>query len=267
MDLERCRPYVSSLMPPGPMPRSFLLVALVAVAACSDAPSPSPPAGDTLEVIDGRRLGEPASVSLLDLASWEAHPAITDATGAARAYWLAGDGLEEEEVRVMDVAEGAFTEVGSTQTGVLYVLSTVPRCCPRMGLAVVEDGRLVRNVAFVASAHSLVAVPGLADDGRDGLAFGASFGMGGDHQSSVTLASFKGAGLVPLGSTVVAADGCAAMHEGGEASRVTLRADRTLAVERFTRATCAGAWTSAGPEEPLALDPPGVSPYVTLPAG
>ncbi len=46
-----------------------------------------------------------------------------------------------------------------------------------------------------------------------------------------------------------------------------LQPGRSLSVERFTRVTCSSPWTSAGPEEPLDLDPPGESRYVGVPTG
>jgi hypothetical protein len=120
---------------------SFALVGCANAQTPDEAASVSTAPSDTTPVViaDGTALGE-----YVDLSAWTS-PAMPQAVAAARAAWQAQDPDYEEEVMVMAVAEGAFSEPGASQQAVLYLMSLWPRCCPKMGIAVIEDGALVRT--------------------------------------------------------------------------------------------------------------------------
>lgn len=201
----------------------------------------------------------------VDLSGWTS-TAIEPAYAAARAHWQAQDPGYEEETRVLAVADGAFTEPGVEQQAVLYLMSLWPRCCPKMGIAIIQDGALVRNVAFEASEQDLAAVPDLDGDGRDELVRTGSFGMGGQETTSITLVSFGEAGLRTWGGTSIQDNACAAMQEGGTAARITALPGPEFTIERFSLASCeTGDWQPSGAPEPFAFDAPGEEAHVELP--
>jgi hypothetical protein len=135
-----------------------------------------------------------------------------------------------------------------------------------MGIAIIQDGDLVRNVAFEASEQDLAAVPDLDGDGRDELVRTGSFGMGGQETTSITLVSFGEAGLRTWGGTSIQDNACAAMQEGGTAARITALPGPEFTIERFSLASCeTGEWQPSGGPEPIAFDAPGEEPHVELP--
>ena len=249
--------------------RSALVFALFSAAAfgCANAQTPdegapasAAPSDTTVVLADGTDLGE-----YVDLSGWTS-PALPQALAAARAHWQSQDPEYEEEAQVMSVAEGAFTGPGASQQAVLYAMSFWPRCCPKMGIAVIEDGALVRNVAFESNDQTLAAVPDLDGDGRDELALTGSFGMGGQNSTSVTLVSFADSGLRTWGGTSIQDESCAAMQEGGTAARITAVPGPEFTIERFTMASCeSGEWQPDGGPAPFTFEPPGEETSVELP--
>lgn len=247
--------------------RTGLVVTLVSIVlfGCANAQTPddgAPAAGasEAVVIADGSAAGEGT-----DLSAWSS-PAMPQAFAAARAHWQAQDSGYEEETRVMAVAEGAFTEPGASQEAVLYLMSLWPRCCPKMGIAVIEDGALVRNVAFEDTQQDLAAVPDLDGDGRDELALTGSFGMGGQNTTSLTLVSFGDAGFRTWGVESIADNSCAAMREEGTATRITAVPGPEFTIERFTLVSCeSGEYQPAGDPEPFEFYPPGEETSVELP--
>ena len=241
----------------------FALALLCAtVVGCADARTPddavadtdatAAAVADTIVIADGRVFAEPE-----DVTDWAGRPMVQAAFTAARAHWQAQDSEYEEETQVMAVAEGSFSETGVSQYAVLYHMSSWPRCCPKMGIAVVQDGELVRNVAFEAPAHALAAVPDLDGDGRDELALTGSFGMGGENSTSVTVVSLADSGLRTWGGEMIQYDACGAMQEGGTASRITAVPGPSFTIERFALASCeSGEYQAGGPPEPFEFTAP-----------
>ena len=219
------------------------------LAGCAQAQSP-------VEIADGRAERALSGGSEADHALWERHAAVQHAMAAARAHWQAQDADYEEDARVFGVAGGAFTRPGAEQQAVLYLMSAWPRCCPKMGLAVVEDDRLVRNVAFESTAQDLAAVPDLDGDGLDELATSGFFGMGGYTSGSVTLVAFTPDSVRTWGNAPILADACAAMQDGSTAWRVLAHPGPIFITERYTQPSCESAtWESAGGAEALELEP------------
>lgn len=253
----------------------------VVLAACADGqtPVPSDGAGAAAEtapvvVADGREASDGMSEDAL--AAWTASPALQAAVAAARVHWTAREPGYEEEVRVLAVAEGAFTQPDADQHVVLYLMGLWPRCCPKVGLAVVEggvDGQLVRNTAFEGSTQGLHALPDLDGDGRAEVALLSSFGMGGSEERSVQIASFGQDGTHAWGGTGLYSGACGALRDGEEAVRVVAvpatapGGTPSFMAERYTRATCeGGAWVPSGGPEPITFAAPEPSPYTDLPA-
>lgn len=252
--------------------RSTLVLSLFSAVlfACANAQTPDEAAApdgsggtaaaDTVTLADGRAFagGE-------DLSAWSS-PALPPALAAARAHWQAQDSGYEEETRVLAVAEGAFTAPGASQQAVLYLMSLWPRCCPKVGIAVIEDGALVRNVAFESNDYGLAAVPDLDGDGLDELVLTGSFGMGGQESSSMTLVSFAERGLRTWGGTSINDNACGAMQEGGTAARVSAIPGPAFTIERFDLVSCeTGEWEPAGPPEPFEFTAPEQETAVELP--
>lgn len=245
----------------------------LALSACADAQDPPSITGDpppSVVVADGREAGP--ELADPDRATWGASPAVQAAVGAARAHWSALDPGYEEEVRVLAVADGAFTRAGASEHAVLYLVALWPRCCPKVGVAVVEggpDGRLARHAAFEGPTHALRAVPDLDGDGADELALFSAFGTGGSEERSVQLASVGPDGLRPWGWAALYSGACGALRDGEEAFRVVATpvagGPPAFVAERHVRARCeGGAWAPDGVPEPLTLTPSEPSPYTAL---
>ncbi|HET7692469.1 MAG TPA: hypothetical protein VFM44_05210 [Gemmatimonadota bacterium] len=243
------------------------------IVGCADAQTPDAAAdtdaaaaadaaaADTIVIADGRVFAEAEDVS-----DWAGRAAVQAAFAAARAHWQAQDPDYEEEAGVMAVAEGSFSEPGVSQYAVLYLMSSWPRCCPKTGIAVVQDGELVRNVAFESPTHGLVAIPDLDGDGLDELALTGSFGMGGENTTSVTLVSLADSGLRTWGGEMIQYDACGAMQEGGQAVRITAVPGPAFTIERFSLASCeSGEYQPGGPPEPFEFPAPGEETSVELP--
>lgn len=236
--------------------RCLPLLGLLLTLACADATAQSP-----IVVADGRGLAAEPEV---DYSTLESHSALAAARSAARAHWASSEGFEED-FRVMAAAEGAFTQAEASQRAVLYLMSLWPRCCPKLGIAVLEGDRLVHNATFEGVAQRLAAVPDLDGDGLDELALFGAFGMGGQQSESVTLVRFTEDAFAPYGSFSIYDGACAAMHDGETASRVLALPGPSFKAERFTRATCdAEGWEAAGAAEDIKLDPTDIT-YVALP--
>ena len=232
---------------------AFSLVLLL-TAGCVQAQEPAGGA-TSVEIADGRAERVLSGGSEADLSAWEDHAAVRRAMAAARVHWQARDADYEEDARVLAVAEGAFTTPGADQHAVLYLMSLWPRCCPKLGLAVIEGDRAVRNVAFEAVAQDLAAVPDLDGDGLDELATSGIFGMGGSVSGGVTLLAFTPAGVRTWGSAPILEDACAAMRDGSTAWRVLAGPGPSFVTERYTQPSCESAtWEPAGDAEPLELD-------------
>lgn len=117
-------------------------------------------------------------------------------------------------------ARGAFTRPGADQEIVLFMMSPWPRCCSKLGLAVVEGGRLVRNVAFNNLFVGVRAVPDLNGDGRDDLELPGEFGMGGETSGTVTLAGFGDTGFAEMGSTSLSSSDCGGSGTAGSMAQL-----------------------------------------------
>lgn len=236
--------------------RTALVFTVVSLAffGCARAQAP-------VEVADGRDYESPA-----DLTEWLARPPMAQAIDAARAYWRKQDAGYEEDVRVVAVAEGAFTRPGAEQQAVLFLMSLWPRCCPKMGLAVLEGGELVRHIAFEGPAQELRPIADLDGDGRDELVYIGSFGMGGQESRGFTLMAFGADGLAEWGGTSIYDSSCGAGMSGTTAARVTALPGPEFLVERYTQATCeTETWQSLGEPEPLDLDASTGIAYIDLP--
>jgi hypothetical protein len=250
---------------------TLLIVVLVDCARAqtpdeAEAPDAANGAAEPVVIADGRSM-EPPAVAI-DAVDWLARPGVQQAVAAARAHWQGQDPSYEEEVRVLGVAEGAFTEPGAEQQAVLYLMSLWPRCCPKVGIAVVEGDRLVRNLAFESTVYDIRSVADLDGDGLDELVELSEFGMGGQFTSSFNLISLVPGGVTVWGGEMTNDNSCAAMQPGATAARVTALPGPELTIERYSMATCeATEWEPVGAPEPMVLDPQPATTYVDLPAG
>lgn len=237
-----------------------LVLLFVTASGCAEAQSPE--AASLIEIADGRR--EEASSE----PSAEAAGAVEQALRGAASYWRGQDPDLEEDLRALAAVDGAFTEAGAAQEAVLYLVSLWPRCCPKVGLAVVEGGRLVRNATFEGTNQGLRAVPDLDGDGLDELVLTGTFGMGGQWTTSMTVLSLGADGPTEYASAAISDDACAAGHDGSTAARILAAPGPSFSVERYTKASCeATEWTPDGEAAPLDLDPPAETAYVDLTTG
>jgi len=224
-------------------------------------PAPeAPPASAPVVLADGRT---PSPERILPPPP----PALSLAWEIARAHWSATEPGWEEEFRMMDMAEGAFTRPGAQQQVILYLASRWPRCCPKMGLAVLEQGEVVRHLAFVGVAQQLRMIPDLNGDGRDELWMEGSFGMGGSTGSSATLLELPpGGGVREWGTVPTGQDGCAGGGEGREALtyRIMAHPGPAFTLQAFRSECDADGWEALGEPEPLVPDPEGGMEYVEL---
>lgn len=248
------------------------LISAVSVG-CADAQTPdqasagtvpvsasSAASADTIVIADGRVYGE-----IPDLSAWQTRDPMPAVFAAARTHWQTQSPEYLEETGVLAVADGAFTEPGAAQQAVLYVMSFEPRCCPNMGIAVIQDGQVVRNVAFANPGQQLRAIPDLDGDGRNELVTIGSFGMGGQNTTGFTLLSFGDAGLVERSGPSILDESCGAMQEGGSAARVTAAPGPVFTIERFGMVSCESfEWQPAGAPETIDIPVVQSGTYVDL---
>jgi hypothetical protein len=195
-------------------------------------------------------------------------PALAGALEQARAHWDATEPGWEEEFRVMDLATGAFLRANSRQDVFLYLASRWPRCCPKMGLVVLEEGRVMRHLAFEGVAQQLRPVPDLDGDGREELWMEGAFGMGGSNSSSATLLALPpGGGVREWGTVPTGENGCAAGGEGRDIRtyRIVAHPGPAFTIEGFQASCEVEGWEALGDPEPLIPDPAGGMEYVELP--
>ena len=234
--------------------RVWLAIPLLLIAFDAAAQAP-------VVLADGR-----AEAPGADLSGWAGRAPVQQAVAAARAYWQGQDASYEEDVRFFGLAEGAFTQPGTRQQAVLFMMSPWPRCCPKMSLALIEGDRLVHQVAFEGSAQTLTASPDLDGDGRDEMVTTGWFGMGGQESGSMTVLAFGDDGLVEWGGTSISESDCAARGESGStAARVTAVPGPAFTVEQFSASCSDATWRAVGGPELLTLVPFTESGYVVLP--
>lgn len=160
---------------------------------------------------DGRQ-----SLERTDQSSWAIHPAILQGYEQSKQYWLEQNSVYEDDFRIMASTEGNFTRPESKQTAVLYLLSLWPRCCSNMGLAIIEDDQLVRNIVFAGGTHHLYSVADINKDGLDELALIGGFGMGGSNETGLTLISLATESTTLLGRFPLVEESCATLSEYSE---------------------------------------------------
>jgi hypothetical protein len=160
---------------------------------------------------DGRQ-----SLARTDQSSWATHPAILQAYDQAKNYWLEQNSVYEDDFRIMAGTEGNFTRPESKQTAVLYLLSLWPRCCSNMGLAIIENEQLIRNIVFAGGTHHLYSVADINKDGLDELALIGGFGMGGSNEISLSLISLANESTTLLGRFPLVEENCATLREHSE---------------------------------------------------
>ncbi|AFI83363.1 hypothetical protein [Methylophaga nitratireducenticrescens] len=172
-----------------------------------------------------------------DQGHWLTHPAVLQAANKARPYWQEQNSVYEEDFRIMASSQGDFTRPQSKQTAVLYLLSRWPRCCSNMGLAILEEDQLIRNIVFSGGTHHLYTVADINHDNLDELALISSFGMGGSNESSVSIVSLPADKAVLLGRMPLVLDNCAAIREDSKhtAFRISVNqhATDTFKLEEF----------------------------------
>lgn len=162
-----------------------------------------------------------------DQSYWLNHPAILQSSSQSREYWLRHNAVYEEDFRIMDSAQGNFTRSASEQTAVLYLLSLWPRCCSNMGLAIVENQQLVRNIVFAGGTHHLFPVADINDDGLDELALVSSFGMGGSNETSLSVIALANDSTILKGRFPLIQNNCATMSERSERNFFRISFDKT----------------------------------------
>jgi hypothetical protein len=199
------------------------------------------------------------------VSPWDASPPVVQAIASARSYWSALDPDYEEEVHVLAAAAGAFTQPAVGQRAVLYSMSHWPRCCPKVGLAILEGDRLSRNIAFVGLAHDLWALPDFDGDGRDELVLAEMFMMGGQVSAGVTLVAFKDERLRELGGAGIFESSCGAGREGAMAARLSVAPGFPVMIEHYSRPSCESeSWQPVGEPEPLVFTPAEETPYTDI---
>ena len=156
------------------------------------------------------------SLERIDQSSWSIHPAILQASDDAKSYWLEQNNVYEDDFQIMGSTEGNFTRPESKQTAVLYLLSLWPRCCSNMGLAIIEDDQLIRNIVFAGGTHHLYSVADINKDGLDELALIGGFGMGGSNEISLSLISLATESTTLLGRFPLLEENCATLSEHSE---------------------------------------------------
>lgn len=187
--------------------KNYLILVLLCLPYISQAEQT-----DAFYVIaDGRQ-----SLEIIDQSSWSNHPVILQASDQAKRYWLEQNKVYEDNFQIMGSTEGNFTQLESKQTAVLYLLSLWPRCCSNMGLAIIENDQLIRNIVFAGGRYHLYSVADINQDGLDELALIGGFGMGGSNETSLTLISLAAESTTLLGRFSLVEESCAALSEYSE---------------------------------------------------
>jgi hypothetical protein len=231
-----------------------LIGCVLAHSLIQAAESPAP-----VVIVEGRTgmdapSTESPAQSAADGPQWETSPPVLQAIAAARSYWSAENPNFEEKLRVWESASGAFTRPGAEQHAVLFMMSNIPHCCPPMGLAIVEDDRLVRNIAFITIAQSVRAIPDIDGDGRDELVFGGGYMGQGMVTEGVNLAAFGEEGLDDFGKASIFESVCGAGYgdEGAFASSLSVVSGPEIIIEHYRQPSCdSETWEPVGEPAPL----------------
>ena len=233
--------------------RHLLLVAVCLVAAPALAQTEA-------EVFDGRLPTPPENQ-----ARWESEPAVIEARTAARRHFDALHPQADWEFSVLSVSRGAFTQAGTLQHVVLYRVGSSGRCCPLSGLAVVEDGRLIRNVVSVSNDYYLRPLADIDGDGLNELVVVGDFYAQGTLDSWLSVLEFERVGIRNWGSSSLGVSPCGSGFEGHvpEAQRVTVEpgAVPQFFVYQYRKRGCdsrgneRGAWALQGGRVRLDLTP------------
>lgn len=187
--------------------KNYLIVVLLCLPYISQAEQT-----DAFYVIaDGRQ-----SLEITDHSNWATHPPILQASSDAKSYWLEQNSVYEDDFQIMGNTEGNFTRQDVKQTAVLYLLSFWPRCCTNMGLAIIENDQLIRNIVFAGGTHHLYPVADINQDGLDELALIGGFGMGGSNETTLTLISLAAESTTLLGRFSLVEENCATLSEYSE---------------------------------------------------
>lgn len=214
-----------------------------------------------------------------DVSAWERDPAVIQAMAAARRYWQARETGMPRSFHVLATAKGAFTQPGAVQTAVLYEISLLSHASPLNGLAVVQDGRLVRNLTLHADGVALRTLPDIDRDGRDELVIVLFYGGGGRIMESAVVMTFSPDGSSErfLGEGELYQNTCIGGGPGSTASRLSVApgAEPVFYAERFEQTGCSegdeGAhrqrlpWVRTGTREPVALEDTPAAPSEPLP--
>ena len=188
-----------------------------------------------------------------DVSQWESSAPVLQAVATARRYWAAHQPDFQEELRILGSARGAFTRPDVEQHAVLFRMSNYPRGFPPTGLAIVEDNRLVRNIAFATIAQSVSGLKDIDGDGRDELVFADRFIGQGMVTEGVWLAALDAPGLRRFGNAIIFESACGAGYGDGEsfAAKLTF-AGSEIRVERYRLPSCeSDSWQLVGEPGPL----------------
>lgn len=237
------------------------IVALVAASTYAQAP---------VEVVDGR-----ADPFVLDTEVWQEEPAVVEAHAASLRYWRALAPTGDWDFRVDDAEEGAFTRPGAIQTAVLYRVGSAGNCCSMGGLAVLEGGRLVRNVAIDYGGDDIRALPDVNGNGRSELVLSGGGGGQGVFVRSVFVEEFGDDRLERWGQLFVYESTCGAGRPGATATRLLVVPGATphFRAETYEQEACADdfpewqglPWQAVGGRADVEMDEPLGEPAVDLP--
>ena len=215
-----------------------------------------------VDVIDGRTPVGPENQ-----ARWETEPAIVEASTATRRHYGARHPGADWEFSVRSVCQGAFTRPGASQFAVLYNVGFAGRCCPLNGLAVVEDGRLVRNVAEGSSDYYIKPLRDVNGNGLDEILSVGSFYAQGTDEAWMSVFEFQSEGRRILTASPLHVAPCGGMLAGEatpEAQRVTVvpGPEPEFYVYQYRRSGCdsrgneRGRWALRGIRTPLSVPAP-----------
>ncbi len=235
------------------------LVASSALIFAALTQSPAQAAEGAVVIVEGRTgvdapTSEGSNVQAADESRWDTSPPVLQAIAAARSYWSAEVPGYTENLRVLGFASGSFTRPDVEQHAVLFRMSNQPRSGPPMGLAIVERDQLVRNIAFVAIAHSVEALPDIDADGRDELSLRGEFVGQGLVSRGVALAEFGDEGLDDFGWAITFESACNAGYgdTGALAARLSVVPGAEIIVEQYRQPSCdVESWEPLGEPEPL----------------
>jgi len=209
---------------------------------------------DLRPIYDARRSPEPAKFPTAEIASLK-----RNVQPAAKRFWDKRADQCDEELEVIDAAQGSFTKPKSNQKAILYRYCTTGHNFALNGIAVIEDGQLAAHYVYDGAWDN--AIGALSDIDGNGLSE-ILIATGGTNQGItwgvISIIELSEKGARKFGATDTYSDNCVAQEKGkASAYKLYVKTGSAPAFQRetFISSACGvkGSWLKSGAQKQIAM--------------